>query len=89
MNIQLNKAIIDIARLTGMRIIRAILEGERDIVKLANMKYGCIRSSTNEIAKSLEGDIVLNTYLLCNSPLSSMIFIKNRSELLTNILKII
>jgi hypothetical protein len=56
MNIQLHKVISDIAGLTGMRIIRAILEGERDTVKLANMKHGRIRSSTNEIAKSLEGD---------------------------------
>lgn len=56
MNIQLHKVISDIAGLTGMRIIRAILEGERDTVKLANLKHGRIRSSTNEIAKSLEGD---------------------------------
>lgn len=56
MNIQLHKVISDIAGLTGMRIIRAILEGERDTVKLANMKHGRIRSSANEIAKSLEGD---------------------------------
>lgn len=56
MNIQLHKAISDIAGLTGMRIIRAILDGERDTVKLANMKHGRIRSSANEIAKSLEGD---------------------------------
>lgn len=56
MNIQLHKVISDIAGLTGMRIIRAILEGERDTVKLASMKHGRIRSSSNEIAKSLEGD---------------------------------
>ena len=56
MNIQLHKVISDIAGLTGMRIIRAILEGERDTVKLASMKHGRIRSSANEIAKSLEGD---------------------------------
>jgi transposase len=56
MNIQLHKVISDITGVTGMRIIRSILAGERDIVKLAQMKSGRIKRSTDKIAKSLEGN---------------------------------
>jgi transposase len=56
MNVQLHKVISDITGVTGMSIIRAILSGERDPVKLAQMKNYRIRSTTETIAKALEGD---------------------------------
>jgi len=56
MNVQLHKVISDITGVTGMRIIRAILNGERDPLKLAQMKNYRIRSTTETIAKALEGD---------------------------------
>ena len=56
MNIQLHKVISDITGVTGMRIIQAILDGERDLVKLAQMKDPRIKKSTETIAKALEGD---------------------------------
>jgi transposase len=56
MNIQLHKVITDITGVTGMRIIEAILGGERDPVKLAQLKHRNARSSHETIAKSLEGD---------------------------------
>ncbi len=56
MNIQLHKVIADITGMTGMRIIRAILAGERDPLVLANMKDYRIKSSVHDIVKSLEGD---------------------------------
>lgn len=56
MNVQLHKVISDITGVTGMRIIRAILNGERDPLKLAQMKNYRIRSTTQTIAKALEGD---------------------------------
>lgn len=56
MNIQLHKVISDITGVTGMRIIRAILDGERNLVKLAQMKDPRIKSSKQTIAKALEGD---------------------------------
>jgi transposase len=56
MNIQLHKVISDITGKTGMRIIKAILAGERDTLKLAQMKDYRIKSSTEKIAKALEGD---------------------------------
>ena len=56
MNIQLHKVISDITGVTGMRIVRAILAGERNPLVLAGMKDRRIQCSTEDIIKSLEGD---------------------------------
>ena len=56
MNLQLHKVISNITGVTGIRIIRAILAGERDRMKLAKMKDPRIKKSTSTIAKALEGD---------------------------------
>jgi transposase len=56
MNILLYKVISDITGVTGLRIIREILAGERDTTKLANLKDHRIKSPAHTIAKSLEGD---------------------------------
>jgi transposase len=56
MNVQLHKVISDVSGATGMRIINAILAGERDRQKLATLKDPRIRSSRDRIAKALEGD---------------------------------
>ena len=55
MNIQLHRVISDITGVTGMSILCAIVAGERECLKLAQMKHPHI-SSTQEIAKALEGD---------------------------------
>jgi len=56
MNIQLANVISDISGQTGLAIIRAILGGERDPMRLAQMKNYRIRASQETIAKSLEGN---------------------------------
>lgn len=56
MNIKLHNVISDITGVTGMRIIHALLAGERDLTKLAELKDWRIRKSSEEIAKSLVGD---------------------------------
>lgn len=56
MNIQLYKVISDITGETGLKIIRSILNGERDPLKLAKLKHPRIKSSEEAIAKSLEGN---------------------------------
>ncbi len=56
MNVQLHKVISDITGVTGLRIIEAILDGERDRQKLAALKDHRIKSSADRIAKALEGD---------------------------------
>jgi transposase len=56
MNLQLHKAISDITGVTGMKIIRAIVSGQRDPVVLAKMRHRSIKSSEETIAKALTGD---------------------------------
>jgi transposase len=56
MNIQIHRVISDITGLTGMSILRAILAGERDCIKLAQMRHPQIKSSAQDIVKALEGD---------------------------------
>jgi transposase len=56
MNLHLHKVISNLTGVTGMRIIQAILAGERDPLKLAQMRDPRIKNSAETIAKSLEGD---------------------------------
>jgi len=56
MNIQLHKVITDITGVTGMKIIRSIIAGERNAVRLAGMKHPLVKSSTETIAKALTGE---------------------------------
>lgn len=56
MNVLIHKVITDITGVTGIRIIDAILDGERDRQKLAALKDPRIKSTTDRIAKALEGD---------------------------------
>src|SRR5438094_917443 len=55
MNIQLANVISDLRGWTGMRIVRAILAGERDPYALAALSHPGIRATRDAIAKSLEG----------------------------------
>jgi len=56
MNIQLANVISDVAGETGLKILRAILAGERDGKVLAAMRNARIQASAEEIAKSLQGN---------------------------------
>jgi len=56
MNLQLHHVITDITGLTGLRIIDAILAGERDSQKLALLRDGRIKASPETVARSLVGD---------------------------------
>jgi hypothetical protein len=55
MNVQLSNAISDIGGLSGQAIIRAILAGERDARKLAQLCNWRIQASEEEVARTLEG----------------------------------
>jgi transposase len=55
MNLQLTNVIRDITGQTGKQIIRAIVAGEHDPVKLAQYRDPRCRSSQDEIAKALTG----------------------------------
>jgi transposase len=56
MNLQLANVISDVVGETGQKILRAIINGERDGQVLAAMKNVRIRASREEIAKSLQGN---------------------------------
>jgi transposase len=56
MNLQLANVISDLSGLTGQKIVRAIVAGERDPHQLAELRDPRIQASQEEIAKSLEGN---------------------------------
>lgn len=56
MNIQLANVISDISGVTGMRILRAIIAGERNPEKLASMIDRRIRATQETVARSLHGN---------------------------------
>jgi len=56
MNIQLHTHIRDITGVTGMNIITAILNGERDINKFAQLVHPKCKNSAEKIAESLLGN---------------------------------
>jgi transposase len=55
MNVQLNNVMRDITGETGLRIIRDIVTGQHDPVKLAQHRHPRCQSSEDEIAKALQG----------------------------------
>jgi transposase len=56
MNIQLSTVLSDLSGISGMKIIRAILAGERDPWKLTALVRPEVKAKPAEIAKSLEGN---------------------------------
>ena len=55
MNVHLHLAVADIAGATGLRIIRAIVQGERRAAQLAKLRDPHCRRDEAEIARALEG----------------------------------
>jgi transposase len=55
MNVRLHRAVSDIEGVTGMAILRAIVAGERDASKLAQLRDRRCRKSEQEIAEQLRG----------------------------------
>src|SRR6266446_6100192 len=56
MSLQVHRVLIDITGLSGLRILDAILAGERNPVTLARLCRSRVKSSRDTVAKSLEGD---------------------------------
>jgi len=55
MNIQIHNVLSDITGLSGMRILRAIVAGERDGKVLASMCDRRVKAKAEDVVKSLEG----------------------------------
>lgn len=56
MNLQLTQVLTDITGATGLHILRAIVAGERDPLKLARLRNPACKSSEDTIAKALTGN---------------------------------
>jgi transposase len=56
MNIQLGNVLSDLSGVSGMTIVGAILQGERDPQMLASLVQPGVQASQQDIAKSLEGN---------------------------------
>jgi transposase len=56
MNVQLSNVLSDISGVSGMNIIGAILEGERDPWAMAALVVAGVKATPEDIAKSLEGN---------------------------------
>ena len=55
MNLKLTKVLGDVTGVTGLKIIRAIIAGERDPLKLAKLRDRRCKHSADEIAQALDG----------------------------------
>ena len=55
MNVRLDSVLTDITGQTGMKIQRAIIDGERDPQRLASFRHRQVKASADRIAASLEG----------------------------------
>jgi transposase len=56
MNVQLSNVLSDLSGVSGMRIIGAILKGQRDPAQLAALVEPEVKATPEDIAKSLEGN---------------------------------
>ena len=55
MNVRLDSVLSDLMGTSGQRILRAIVAGERNPQKLAELRHGGVRASADTVAASLEG----------------------------------
>jgi len=55
MNLQLQHVLSDVTGVTGLKILRAIVAGERDPLRLAQFRNPACKSSTDKIAQALTG----------------------------------
>jgi transposase len=74
MNVQLHKVLSDITGVTGMRIVRAIVDGERDPVTLARFRHPLVKSPAEEIAKALEGKFLVEQVFVLRQALEAYDF---------------
>jgi len=66
MNVRVHRAVSDIEGATGMAIIRAIVDGQRDPAQLAELRDRGCRKSSAEIAEQLSGHWRQDTCSVCS-----------------------
>jgi len=80
MNIQIANAISDITGVSGMKIVTAILDGQRDPYILADLRDKRVRASREEVARSLEGTWREDLLFELDQALKSYRFIHKQME---------
>jgi transposase len=80
MNVQLHKAVSDITGKTGISIIRAIVQGERDPHTLAKLRHTRLRASREELAQALTGNYRQEHLFALAQALESYDFIHQQIE---------
>lgn len=78
MNVLLDQAVSDVTGVTGLRIMDAILGGERDPKKLAELADPRVRKSAEQIAKALQGDYRPEHLFVLKQALESYRFVQNQ-----------
>jgi transposase len=81
MNVLLHKAVSDITGKTGTAILEAIVQGERDPVRLARFRDPRVKASESELAEALRGDFREELVLIVASALRHLRF--TESEIAT------
>ena len=82
MNLQLHKVIKDITGVSGLNILRAIINGERNPQTLAKLADRRVKSSSEEIANSLTGNYRAEMVFILNQELSLYQFYQEQISLL-------
>ena len=82
MNLQLHKVISDITGISGLNILRAIINGERNPKVLAKLADRRIKSSPEEIANSLTGNYRAEMVFILHQELSLYQFYQQQISLL-------
>jgi transposase len=80
MNVQLTQVISDITGVTGMRIIRSIVGGERDPQVLARLRNSKCAKSEAEIAKALQGNYKLEHVFVLKQALAQYDFYQQQIQ---------
>lgn len=80
MNVQLHKVLTDITGMTGMKILRAIVAGQRDPVALAQYRDRRVKHSADEIAKALTGNYLPEQIFVLQEALASFDFVHEQMQ---------
>jgi transposase len=80
MNVQIHKAVTDITGQTGMAIVRAIVQGERDARVLARHRRPGVKRSEAEIAEALTGNYRPEHVFALRQALESYDFLHTQME---------
>ena len=67
MNLQIHRVLSDITGVSGLRILDAILAGNRDPVALAQRCHARVKSSQDTVAQAREGDYREEHIFACSS----------------------